>query len=196
VFSDALPVASAFAHLLATDATVRGLIGPREVPRLWERHLLNSAMVTDLVGPDASVCDVGSGAGLPGLVMAIRRPDLRVTLVEPLLRRTTFLTEVVDGLGLANVEVVRARAEELHGTRSFDAVTSRAVAPMDRLSAWSLPLVRSGGEFLAMKGSSVQDEVDAAASAISAGHGVLMGIVELGGEVLDPPVRIVRIVKE
>jgi len=196
VFSDALPVASAFAHLLATDATVRGLIGPREVPRLWERHLLNSAMVTDLVGPDASVCDVGSGAGLPGLVMAIRRPDLRVTLVEPLLRRTTFLTEVVDGLGLANVEVVRARAEELHGTRSFDVVTSRAVAPMDRLSAWSLPLVRSGGEFLAMKGSSVQDEVDAAASAISAGHGVLMGIVELGGEVLDPPVRIVRIVKE
>jgi len=118
------------------------------------------------------------------------------SLVEPLLRRTTFLSEVVAALGLSNVEVVRARAEELHGSRTFDVVTSRAVAPMNRLSAWSLPLVRSGGEFLAMKGSSVQDEVDAAASAISAGHGVLMGIVELGGEVLDPPVRIVRIVKE
>jgi 16S rRNA (guanine527-N7)-methyltransferase len=103
---------------------------------------------------------------------------------------------VVRDLGLTNVEVVRARAEELHGSRAFDVVTSRAVAPMDRLSAWSLPLVRSGGEFLAMKGSSVQDEVDSAASAISTGHGVLMGIVELGGDVLDPPVRIVRIVKE
>jgi 16S rRNA (guanine527-N7)-methyltransferase len=196
VFSDALPTAVAYAHILATEATIRGLIGPREVPRLWERHLLNSAVVTDLVAPDAAVCDLGSGAGLPGLVMAIRRPDLEVTLVEPLLRRTTFLAEVVRDLGLTNVEVVRARAEELHGSRAFDVVTSRAVAPMDRLSAWSLPLVRSGGEFLAMKGSSVQDEVDSAASAISTGHGVLMGIVELGGDVLDPPVRIVRIVKE
>jgi 16S rRNA (guanine527-N7)-methyltransferase len=112
------------------------------------------------------------------------------------LRRTTFLTEVVSELDLANVEVVRARAEELHGSRTFDAVTSRAVAPLDRLVAWSLPLVRSGGEFLAMKGSAAQDEVDSATSAISAGHGVFRGIVELGGDVLDPPVRVVRIVKE
>jgi len=196
VFSDALPTAEAYANLLATEATLRGLIGPREVPRLWERHLLNSAVVTDLVAPGVAVCDLGSGAGLPGLVMAIRRPDLQITLVEPLLRRTTFLTEVVGELGLTNVEVIRARAEELHGSRTFDVVTSRAVAPLDRLSAWSLPLVRSGGEFLAMKGSSVQDEVDSAASAISTGHGVLMGIVEVGGDVLDPPARIVRIVKE
>lgn len=196
VFSDALPQAVEYAHLLATRATVRGLIGPREVPRLWERHLLNSAVVSDLVGPGATVCDIGSGAGLPGLVLAIRRPDLRVTLVEPLLRRTTFLDEAVRDLGLTNVEVVRARAEELHGARTFDVVTSRAVAPLDRLTAWSLPLVRSGGEFLAMKGSSVQDEVDSAASAISAGHGVFMGVVELGGDVLDSPVRVVRIVKE
>ena len=196
VFSAALPTAEAFAHLLATEATVRGLIGPREVPRLWERHLLNSAVVTDLVAPGATVCDVGSGAGLPGLVMAIRRPDLTVCLVEPLLRRTTVLTEAVEALGISNVEVVRARAEALHGARTFDVVTSRAVAPMDRLSRWSLPLVRSGGEFLAVKGSSVQDEVASAASAISAGHGVVTGIVELGEDILDPPVRVVRIVKE
>jgi 16S rRNA (guanine527-N7)-methyltransferase len=196
VFSDALVTAERFASLLATEGTLRGLIGPREVPRLWDRHLLNSALVTDLVDPGASVCDIGSGAGLPGLVMAIRRPDLRVTLVEPLLRRTTFLDEAVAELDLDNVEVVRARAEALHGTRTFDVVTSRAVAPMIRLSEWSLPLVRSGGEFLAMKGSSVQAELDSAAQAISAGHGVLDRIVELGSEILETPVRVVRIVKE
>jgi len=196
VFSDALPQAEAFADLLAREATVRGLIGPREVPRLWERHLINCALVTDLVPHGATVCDIGSGAGLPGVVMAIRRPDLTVTLVEPLLRRTTFLEEVVTVLSLTNITVERGRAESLHGTKSFDVVTSRAVAPMARLSQWSLPLVRSGGAFLAMKGSSVQAELDSASKAIRAGRGVLDGIVELGGDLLDPPVRVVRVVKE
>jgi 16S rRNA (guanine527-N7)-methyltransferase len=196
VFSDALPAAAAYAELLATEGTLRGLIGPREVPRLWERHLVNCALVTDLVPPDATVCDIGSGAGLPGLVMAIRRPDLEVTLVEPLLRRTTFLEEAVARLGLTNVEVVRARAEALHGKRTFDVVTSRAVAPMERLAGWSLPLVRSGGLFLAMKGSSVTTELESAARAISAGRGKVDGVIELGEDLLDPPVRVVRIVKE
>jgi 16S rRNA (guanine527-N7)-methyltransferase len=195
VFSDALPVAERYAALLAGEGTVRGLIGPREVPRLWERHLLNCALVTELVGPDHTVCDVGSGAGLPGVVMALRRPDLQVTLVEPLLRRTAFLEEVVAALGLTNVEVVRGRAESLHGVRLFDVVTSRAVAPMDRLSRWSLPLVRSGGLFLAMKGSSVQAEVDAAGGVIGAEGGSDVRIEELGGGLLDPPVRVVRVEK-
>jgi 16S rRNA (guanine527-N7)-methyltransferase len=195
VFSEALPRAVEFADLLAGEATLRGLIGPREVPRLWERHLLNCALVTDLVPRAARVCDIGSGAGLPGVVMAIRRPDLRVTLVEPLLRRTSFLTEAVSRLGLSNVEVVRARAEALHGARSFDVVTARAVAPMDRLAGWSLPLVAPGGAFLAMKGSAVQVELDSAASALRAGGGVLDGVVELGADVLDSPVRVVRVVK-
>lgn len=196
MFSDALPAAEAFAALLATEATVRGLIGPREVPRLWERHLLNCALVTDLVAPASSVCDIGSGAGLPGLVMAIRRPDVHLTLVEPLLRRTTFLEEAVESLGLGNVTVVRARAEELHGRELFDVVTSRAVASMERLSRWSLPLVRSGGQFLAMKGSSVQAELDAASSEIRRCRGRVEGVVELGAEFLDHPVRVVRVVKE
>jgi len=195
VFSAALPLAERYAALLADAGTVRGLIGPREVPRLWERHLLNCALVTDLVAPGASVCDIGSGAGLPGLVMAIRRPDLSVTLVEPLQRRTSFLDEVVAELALTNVEVVRARADALHGKRTFDVVTSRAVAPLDRLAGWSLPLVGLGGSFLAMKGSSVQAEVDAASSAIVAAGGTLTGIEVLGGDVLDPPVRVVRVVK-
>jgi 16S rRNA (guanine527-N7)-methyltransferase len=196
VFSDSLSRAEAFADLLAQQATVRGLIGPREVPRLWERHLVNCALVSDLIRPGASVCDIGSGAGLPGVVIALRRPDLKVTLVEPLLRRTTFLEEVTAALALQNVSVVRARAEALHGERSFDVVTSRAVAPMNRLSGWSLPLVRSGGEFLAMKGSAVQAELDSAAKAIRAGGGVLDGVIELGTGLLDQPVRVVRVVKE
>lgn len=196
VFADALPIAQRFAALLATEATVRGLIGPREVPRLWERHLVNCALITDLVPEGSSVCDVGSGAGLPGIVMAVRRPDLAVTLVEPLLRRTTFLDEAVASLDLENVEVVRSRAEALHGIRTFDVVTSRAVAPMTRLSEWSLPLVRTGGLFLAMKGSSVQAELDAAMSAIRSGGARLDEVVVLGADLIEPPVRVVRVVKE
>lgn len=195
VFSVALPTAEAYAELLATEGTLRGLIGPREVPRLWERHLVNCALVSDLIGEGSSVCDIGTGAGLPGIVLAIRRPDLKVTLVEPLLRRTTFLDEVVERLGLAQVEVVRARAEALHGSRTFDVVTSRAVAPMDRLARWSLPLVGTGGSFLAMKGSSVEAELDSAARAISAGRGQVDKIVELGVGLVDPPVRVVRVLK-
>lgn len=193
MFSSALPTAEAFCRLLAEDATVRGLIGPREVPRLWERHLLNCAVVTDVLAPSASVADIGSGAGLPGLVIAIRRPDLSVTLIEPLLRRTTFLEEAVAALGLTNVEVVRGRAEELHGTRTFDVVTSRAVAPMDRLAGWSLPLVRDDGEMVAMKGSSAPDEVAAASVALRRLGGVDARIERLGDGVVDPVVTVVRI---
>ncbi|RNL60865.1 16S rRNA (guanine(527)-N(7))-methyltransferase RsmG [Nocardioides marmoriginsengisoli] len=195
VFSQSLPTAEAYAELLATDGIVRGLIGPREVPRLWDRHLLNCAVVTDAVDQGASVCDIGSGAGLPGLVMAIRRPDLMVTLVEPLLRRTTFLEEAVGILALKNVRVRRGRAEDLHGVATFDVVTSRAVAPMDRLSRWSLPLVRSGGSFLAMKGSSAETEVADAAKVIGKEKGQVQGVIELGTGLLETPVRVVRIVK-
>jgi 16S rRNA (guanine527-N7)-methyltransferase len=160
--SDRMPLAERYAALLATDGVVRGLIGPREAPRLWERHLVNCALLADLVPADATVCDIGSGAGLPGLVLAIARADLQVTLVEPLLRRTTFLEEVVADLGLEHVEVVRGRAEALHGERRFAVVTSRAVAPLDRLLGWSMPLVDPTGALVAMKGASVDDEIEAA----------------------------------
>lgn len=156
---DRLPLAERYAELLATEGVVRGLIGPREAPRLWSRHLLNCAVLEELIPASASVCDIGSGAGLPGLVLAIARPDARVTLVEPLLRRTVFLELVVEELGLDNVEVVRARADALHGTRTFDVVTSRAVAPLVRLLGWSMPLVAAEGALVAMKGTSVQDEI-------------------------------------
>jgi 16S rRNA (guanine527-N7)-methyltransferase len=195
VFLDALPVAERFAELLATEATVRGLIGPREVPRLWERHLLNCAVVTDLIPQGASVCDVGSGAGLPGLALAIRRPDLRVTLLEPLLRRTRFLELAVDALELTNVRVLRGRAEELRDEQ-FDVVTSRAVAPMDRLARWSLPLTRVGGLFLAMKGSSATAEVEAAAGVLRSHGGRDVSVETVGTQWLEDPVTVVRVVRE
>ncbi len=199
VFSRALPLAEQFAELLTGEATVRGLIGPREVPRLWERHLLNCAVVTDLMPPDSTVCDVGSGAGLPGIALAIRRPDLQVTLVEPLLRRTTFLELAVSTMGLTNVAVHRGRAEELQGESEagqvFDVVTSRAVAPMGRLARWSLPLVREGGLFLAMKGSSAAEEVRSAAQQIRRLGGTDVQVRTVGEQWLSPPVTVVRMVK-
>ncbi len=168
VFAARLDLAVRYFDLLATEGTVRGLIGPREVPRLWERHLLNCAALAELIPDGASVCDIGSGAGLPGIVLAIRRPDLQVTLVEPLLRRTTFLDEAVHQLGLGAVEVVRGRAESLHGSRQFDVVTSRAVAPLGRLLEWSMPLVSPDGVLLAMKGSSIAAEVEEGVSVLGA----------------------------
>lgn len=193
MFSHALPLAEAYAALLADDGVVRGLIGPREAPRLWERHLVNCALLGEAVPPGADVCDIGSGAGLPGLVLAIARPDLRVTLVEPLLRRTTFLTEVVERLGLANVEVVRARAEELHGTREFSVVTSRAVAPLGRLLDWSMPLVRQGGTLVAMKGASAADEVSEAAAELRRHGAGRVEVLTLGTGLIDPPTTVVRV---
>jgi len=160
--SERLPLAERYAELLATEGVVRGLIGPREAPRLWDRHVVNCALLAAEIPADATVCDVGSGAGLPGLVLAIARPDLAVTLVEPLLRRTTFLDEVVAELGLDRVEVVRARADALHGKLRFGVVTSRAVAPLERLLDWSMPLVEPTGAMVAMKGSSVSEEIEKA----------------------------------
>jgi 16S rRNA (guanine527-N7)-methyltransferase len=193
VFRDRLALAEQYAERLADDGVVRGLIGPREVPRLWERHLLNCAVLAELVPTGATVADIGSGAGLPGLVLALARPDLSVTLVEPLLRRTTFLDETVRELGLESVEVLRARAEELHGSRTFDVVTSRAVAPLDRLLAWSMPLARTGGVVLAMKGSSAAQEIrDAAATLRRLGAGQPT-LHTCGRDVVDPPTTVVRV---
>ena len=192
VFSSTLPTARRYADLLATEGVLRGLIGPREVERLWERHPVNCALLGRVLDKELDVCDLGSGAGLPGLVLAIVRPDLRVTLVEPLLRRTIFLEEAVTALSLSNVEVVRARAEELHGKREFSVVTSRAVAPLGRLLTWSLPLVRPSGELVAMKGASAADEVDAAGDVLRR-FGVDARVEEIAADGLDIPIRVVRV---
>lgn len=191
---DRLRLAGRYADLLATEGVVRGLIGPREGARLWERHLLNCAVLGELVPDGAEVCDVGSGAGLPGLVLAIVRPDVHVTLVEPLLRRTTFLQEVVDELDLTGVEVIRARAEALHGHREFDLVTSRAVAPLGRLLSWSMPLVAPTGAMVAMKGASAADEVAAVEKELAQLGCAPPEVLTVGAGVADSPTTAIRVV--
>ncbi|WP_313960510.1 16S rRNA (guanine(527)-N(7))-methyltransferase RsmG [Nocardioides sp. zg-1228] len=191
--SDRLPLAERYAELLATEGVVRGLIGPREAPRLWDRHLLNSAVLAEAIPDGSTVCDIGTGAGLPGVVVAIARPDLAVTLVEPLLRRTTFLDEVVAELGLTHVRVVRGRAEELHGIETYDVVTSRAVAPLDRLLGWSMPLVAPTGALVAMKGRSVHDEIAASRAVLRRWRCGEPEVFEVGVGVLDPPTTVLRV---
>ena len=146
-----------YAQILETTGTERGLIGPREVPRIWDRHILNCVVVVDRIPKNATVADVGSGAGLPGIVWAIARPDLKVTLIEPLLRRATFLEEVITELGLENARVLRSRAEQV--TECFDFVTARAVAELGQLAKWTLPLLKPGGVLLALKGQSAAEEI-------------------------------------
>lgn len=192
---DRLEVMIRFAEHLADTGVSHGLIGPREVPRLWERHVLNCVGVQELIPQGAQVADVGSGAGLPGLVIAIARPDLQLTLVEPMLRRVTWLETVRDDLGLENVTIVRSRAEQVTDLE-VDVVTSRAVARLDTLSQWSLPLLRSGGRMLALKGSSAQEEVDEARPAIEKLGGSTIEVLTCGADVVDPPTAIVSVTVE
>lgn len=168
VFGDRLPLATRYAAWLAGAGVERGLVGPRETARLWDRHLLNCAAVGALIPMGATVVDVGSGAGLPGIPLAIARPDLIVVLVESMVRRTTFLSEVIADLGLDSVAVRRARAEELvassQGSTDLraDVVTARAVAPIDKLARWAMPLTKGDGVLLALKGAGAAEEVAAA----------------------------------
>jgi 16S rRNA (guanine527-N7)-methyltransferase len=172
IFGDRLPLIERYAQWLADQGVVRGLLGPREVNRIWDRHIINSALVSEFIPPGATVADLGSGAGLPGIPLALARPDVSVTLVEPLLRRMTFLTEVLADLqSLATeplkIELVRGRAEELHGKATFDVVTARALAPLGRLVGWAAPLLGSGGQLVALKGSSAGEEIEQAASVLA-----------------------------
>ncbi|MCW2723938.1 MAG: rRNA methyltransferase [Frankiales bacterium] len=180
VFGDRLLLAERYVALLAGAGVERGLIGPRETPRLWERHILNCAGLADLPDEGDTVLDLGSGAGLPGLVLALRRPDIEVVLVEALQRRATFLAEAVEHLGLTNVTVRRARGEELVGTIEVDVVTARAVAPLERLGGWALPLLRSHGRLLALKGEQADAELAAARPALRKAGAVEAEVVMVG----------------
>lgn len=194
IFGDRLPVLRRYAELLAGSGVVRGLIGPREVPRLWERHILNCAVLTELIDPDSTVIDIGSGAGLPGLVVGIRRPDLSVTLVEPLLRRVRWLDEVIEDLALANVTVVRGRAESLWDeVAPADVVTSRAVSALENLAVWSVPMVRPGGLWLPMKGESVADEIAASRDLLTSIGVSDIEIVQCGVDILAEPTTVARL---
>jgi 16S rRNA (guanine527-N7)-methyltransferase len=194
VFGEQVEVARRFVGHLATTGVSRGLLGPREVPRLWERHVLNCAVVQDLVPPGAQVVDVGSGAGLPGIAVAILRPDVRMTLLEPLLRRVDWLQDVVDDLGLTQVSVTRGRAEEFAGKLGADVVVARAVAPLGVLAGWCLPLLRPGGELIAVKGRTAATELTASETALRRAGGVSWELRRVGEAVLDEPTTVVRVV--
>ncbi|MYW03076.1 16S rRNA (guanine(527)-N(7))-methyltransferase RsmG [Streptomyces sp. SID3343] len=193
LFGDNLERAIHYADLLAGPGVRRGMVGPREVGRLWERHLLNCGVVAELIAENAIVHDVGSGGGLPGIPLALVRPDLRITLVEPLLRRTTFLDEVVAELGLDNVEVLRGRAEELRGRTSADVVTARAVAPLAKLAGWGLPLLGSHGEMLALKGDSAAEELAESEADLRKLGAVSWEVAHAGEGIVDPLTTVVRV---
>ncbi len=195
-FGDAMPAITAFRALLAEQGVARGLIGPREVERLWERHLLNSGAVARFLPEHGTVADIGSGGGFPGVVLAAMRPDLRFVLVESMERRTVWLDEVVDHLGLTNVEVVRARAEDLPASFRVEAVTARAVAPMERLAGWTLPLLKVGGVLLAMKGEQAAEELVAAKDVIDAWGGGHREVLVAETVAAVPATAVVRIVRD
>jgi 16S rRNA (guanine527-N7)-methyltransferase len=193
IFGEAADRAERYAGLLAGPGVERGLLGPNEVPRIWERHLLNSAVVAELVPGPCSLVDLGSGAGLPGIVLALLLPDSEVILLEPALRRATFLEECVAELALANARVVRARAEQMAGELAADVVTARAVAPLDRLAALAVGLLKPGGILLAVKGAKASAEVrDAQAELHRLGLRDAEVLVAGSGKV-DPAATVVRL---
>ncbi|MFF7293859.1 16S rRNA (guanine(527)-N(7))-methyltransferase RsmG [Microbacterium sp. NPDC008134] len=190
LFGDRIEAARAFTEALAREGEQRGLIGPLELPRLWTRHILNSVIAAPLF--QGHVADIGSGAGLPGLVLAIARPDVHWTLVEPMERRVTWLNEQVTELGLDNVEVLRARAEEVGRPGAFDVVTARAVSALRTLLPLTAPLVRDGGELALLKGMNAANEIDAAQKAIKKYKLSDVRVEVLGEGVLPEITRVVR----
>jgi 16S rRNA (guanine527-N7)-methyltransferase len=195
VFGPNADLAIRYARLLVTDGVERGLIGPRESDRIWTRHVLNCAALAELLPSAARVVDIGSGAGLPGIPLALALPTAQVDLVEPLARRVQFLEEVVAALGLGErVRVVRGRAEEPSVIRQVGDsawVTARAVAPLDRLVAWCLPLLHTGGKVIAMKGERAAMELDEHGPALRRAGVVATDIVQCGMGVVEPPVTVV-----
>lgn len=192
LFGDRIEVARSFTNELARRGEELGLIGPLELPRLWTRHILNSALVAPLLEAGASVGDVGSGAGLPGLVLAIARPDVSMTLIEPMERRCEWLRNEADRLGLENVTVVRARAEDVADDLVLDQVTARAVSALSKLIPLTVPLVRSGGQLILMKGARVDDEVAAARKVILRKRLEDVEVLELGVGVVEETTRVFR----
>ena len=193
IFGDRLPLAQRYVEHLATTGIERGLIGTRDVPRLWARHVLNCAAEQEYIAEGASVADVGSGAGLPGLCLAIARPDLSITLIEPLERRVIWLHEVVEDLGLENVKILRSRAEQAVGQVEADVVTARAVSALVGLVDITLPILRGTGELLALKGRSAREEIKKAKKKLNRYGARETEILTAGEGLLDEPTTVVRV---
>lgn len=193
-FGERLDLACRYAELLATDGVTKGIIGPSESGRLWDRHLVNCAVVADLLPETGTLVDIGSGGGLPGVVLAMLRPQLRVTLLEPMLRRVVFLNECVETLALGNVTVLRGRAEDVAGEVRADVATARAVAPLDRLLEWGRDVLRPGGTLLAIKGRGAEDELAAAGPVLKRLGARSAEVLRVGHDRVDPATTVVRVV--
>jgi 16S rRNA (guanine527-N7)-methyltransferase len=189
-----LALAERFTAILTASGVSHGLIGPREVPRLWERHVLNCAVIHPAIAQGQMVIDVGSGAGLPGLALAIARPDLDLHLVEPMLRRTNWLSVAVAELELTNVSVHRGRAVEFWGHLSAPVVTARAVARLGELARWCLPLLLPGGSMLAIRGASVAEELESDRAILRRLGAVDEVIESFGDGIVDPQTTVLRVV--
>jgi 16S rRNA (guanine527-N7)-methyltransferase len=190
IFGDQIDKARLYFDALVRDGDLLGLLGPREMPKLWTRHILNSAVVAELVAPGQTVADVGSGAGLPGIPMALAQPQAQFTLIEPMERRSDWLKRVVQDLELTNVRVHRARAEEV--AEVFDVVTARAVSALPNLLRMCVPMTKHGGEVIALKGSKAADEIRDAKKLQKKLGIASFEIVRLGGEFLTDPTLVVR----
>ena len=198
LFGSRLDRTQQYAEILAGAGVERGLLGPREVGRLWDRHILNSAAIAELLDAGERIADIGSGAGLPGIPLALARPDLRVTLIEPLLRRSEFLREVVDALGL-EITIVRGRAEDRSVRQQvgeMDAVVSRAVASLDKLTKWSVPLLRMDGRMVAIKGEREEQEIREHRRVMASLGAVDVRVMRCGADYLDPPATAVMARRE
>ncbi|RDI18845.1 16S rRNA (guanine(527)-N(7))-methyltransferase RsmG [Lentzea flaviverrucosa] len=199
VFGEHVERAAEFVRLLEEYGVERGLIGPREVEKIWDRHVLNSAVIEELFQPNERVVDVGSGAGLPGVPLAIARPDLRITLLEPMARRIAWLEEVKERLQLDNVTVLRGRAEEGPIRKQLlnsDAATARAVAPLEKLTKWCLPLLRGGGRMVALKGERAQEELERDGEAVLKAGGANAHVVVVGADVLEVPTTVLIVERQ
>lgn len=193
IFGNRLPLAEQYAQILADTGVSHGLIGPRETARLWDRHLLNCGIVESVLPHRTRLIDIGSGAGLPGLVLAIARPDLDVVLIEPMLRRTTWLENTVTELGLGNVQVLRGKAQDYWGKVRAPVVTARAVARLADLSAWCLPLLDGDGRLLALKGETAARELAEDEHAVRRAGAISGSVVLVGEEILPEPTRLIDI---
>lgn len=192
LFGDRIAAARAFTAALAEHGEERGLIGPLEPPRLWTRHVLNSVVAAPLFSSGGRVADIGSGAGLPGLVLAIARPDVQWVLIEPMERRVAWLDEQVAALELDNVEVVRGRGEDWKQGAVLDAVTARAVSALRTLIPLTAPLVRDGGELILLKGANAEAEIAAAEKQIRKFKLSNVRVEPVGEGVIDEPTRVIR----
>lgn len=192
VFGDQLPAALRYVEHLCTTGITHGLLGPREIPRMWSRHVLNCGVIAPELPSDGAVADIGSGAGLPGLVLALARPDVEFSLIEPMERRVDWLEAVIEDLGLLNVRVIRARAEELADEVMVDVVTARAVTGLKKLLPITVPLLDDEGELILLKGRSAGEEISAAAKAIKKARLAEPVIELLGVGLLDEPTTVVR----